>query len=104
MNCPGASAFARCASGLERPARRSKLSRSVDPWTPGKEVAMLAQALAPKFLVLYAFLLSALFVHFRGKVRHRFTRQLTDHSTLFAPINALLYAFSAVPNKPFLDV
>lgn len=65
---------------------------------------MLAQALAPKFLVLYAFLLSALFVHFRGKVRHRFTRQLTDHSTLFAPINALLYAFSAVPNKPFLDV
>lgn len=65
---------------------------------------MLAQALAPKFLVLYAFLLSALFVHFRGKVRHRFTRQLTDHSTLFAPINALLYAFSAVPSKPFLDV
>jgi beta-hydroxylase len=65
---------------------------------------MLAQALAPKFLVLYAFLLSAVFVHFRGRVRHRFSRQLTDHSTLFAPINALLYAFSAVPNKPFLDV
>ena len=65
---------------------------------------MIAQALAPKFLVLYAFLLSAVFVHYRGKVRHRFSRQLTDHSTLFAPINALLYAFSAVPNRPFLDV
>jgi beta-hydroxylase len=65
---------------------------------------MVVQALAPKFLLLYAFVLSALFVHFRGRVRHRFTRQLTDHSTLFAPLNALLYAFSAVPNKPFLDV
>lgn len=65
---------------------------------------MLAQALAPKFLILYAFLLSAVFVHFRGRVRHRFSRQLTDHSTLFAPVNALLYAFSAVPNKPYLDV
>lgn len=65
---------------------------------------MVAQALAPKFLLLYAFLLSAVFVHFRGKVRHRFSRQLTDHSTLFAPVNALLYAFSAVPNRPYLDV
>jgi beta-hydroxylase len=65
---------------------------------------MVAQALAPKFLLLYTFVLSALFVHFRGRVRHRFARQLTDHSTLLAPLNALLYAFSAVPNKPFLDV
>jgi len=65
---------------------------------------MVAQAFAPKFLLLYGFLLSAVFVHFRGKVRHRFSRQLTDHSTLFAPINALLYAFSAVPNRPYLDV
>ena len=60
--------------------------------------------LAPKFIVLYAFVLSALFVHFRGRVRHRFSRQLTDHSTLFAPYNALMYLFSAVPNKPYLDV
>ncbi len=65
---------------------------------------MIAQVLAPKFLVLYGFLLSAVFVHLRGKVRHRFSRQLTDHSTLLAPLNALLYAFSAVPNRPFLDV
>lgn len=56
---------------------------------------MIAQVLAPKFLVLYAFLLSAVSVHCRGRVRHRFSRQLTDHSTLFAPVNALLYGFFA---------
>ncbi|HWA13453.1 MAG TPA: aspartyl/asparaginyl beta-hydroxylase domain-containing protein [Burkholderiales bacterium] len=50
---------------------------------------MLAQAFAPRFPVPYEFPFSAAFVHFRGKVRHRFTRQLTDHSTLLAPVNAL---------------
>ncbi len=60
--------------------------------------------LAPKFFILYIFVGSALFVHFRGKVRHKFTRQLTDHSTLMAPYNALMYLFSAVPNKPVQDV
>jgi beta-hydroxylase len=65
---------------------------------------MAAQALSPKFILLYVFILSALFVHFRGRVRHRFSRQLTDHSTFLAPLNALLYAFSAVPNKPLLEV
>jgi len=64
---------------------------------------MLAQALAPNFLILYGLLASALFVHFRGNVRHRFTRQLTDHSTFLAPVNVFMYAFSAVPNKPLLD-
>lgn len=46
--------------------------------------AILAPALAPKFLVLYAFVLSAVAIHFRGRVRHRFFRQLTDHSTRLA--------------------
>ena len=64
---------------------------------------MIAEVLAPKFLALYAFLASAAFVHFRGKVRHKFTRQLTDHSTLMAPINVFMYAFSSVPNEPYLD-
>lgn len=64
---------------------------------------MLAQIFAPKFLILYVFILSALFVHYRGKVRHRFTRQLTDHSTFLAPYNALVYLFSGVPNTPILD-
>ena len=58
---------------------------------------------APQFLVLWAFLGSALAVHFRGKVRLGFFRQLTDHSTLMAPYNVLMYLFSAVPNRPILD-
>ena len=65
---------------------------------------MTADVFEPRFLLLYLFILSAIFVHFRGKVRHGFARQLTDHSTILAPLNALLYAFSAVPNKPLLDM
>jgi beta-hydroxylase len=60
--------------------------------------------LTPKFLILYAFIGSGLYVHFRGQVRHNVVRQLTDHSTLMAPYNVLMYLFSAVPNRPFLDV
>jgi len=62
------------------------------------------ELVTPKFLVLWTYLVSALYVHFRGKVRHKFTRQLTDHSTFMAPYNAMIYLFSAVPNKPVLDV
>lgn len=50
------------------------------------------------------YLCSALFIHFRGKVRHRFLRQLSDHSTLMAPYNAMIYLFSGVANKPVLDL
>lgn len=64
---------------------------------------MLAELLSPKFLVVYALAGSAAFVHFRGQVRHRFLRQLTDHSTFIAPYNALVYLFSGVPNRPFVD-
>jgi beta-hydroxylase len=59
--------------------------------------------LTPKFLALYLFLASAAYVHLRGRVRFRFTRQLFNHSTLLAPYNALMYLFSAVPAKPVLD-
>ena len=65
---------------------------------------MLATLLAPKFIVLYAFIASAVFIHYRGRVRHGFFRQLTDHSSLMAPYNALMYLFSAVPNRPYVDV
>jgi beta-hydroxylase len=57
--------------------------------------------LSPKLLVLAAYGGSALYIHFRGRVRHRFTRQLTDHSTFLAPYNALMYLFSAVPPVAF---
>jgi beta-hydroxylase len=64
---------------------------------------MVASLLSPKLVIVCVFIASALAVHFRGRVRHGFFRQLTDHSTLLAPFNVLMYAFSAVPNRPFLD-
>jgi len=60
--------------------------------------------LAPKFIVLYVFFGSMMYVHLRGRVRHKFYRQLTDHSTFLAPYNALMYMFSAVPVRPYVDV
>jgi len=65
--------------------------------------ALAATLLAPKFVVVYVFVAAALFVHFRGRVRHTLVKQLTDHSTIMAPYNALMYLFSAVPSKPYLD-
>ena len=64
----------------------------------------LPNLLAPKYFVVYAFIALAVFVHYRGRVRHRFYRQLTDHSTFMAPYNLLMYMFSAVPNKPFIEI
>jgi len=64
---------------------------------------VIATLLAPKFIVLYVFVASALFVHLRGRVRHKLTKQLADHSTIMAPYNTLMYLFSAVPAKPILD-
>ena len=49
------------------------------------------------------FLLSALAVHFRSRVRLKLGRQLASHATLFAPYNLLMYAFSAVPAGAFPD-
>ncbi|WP_347558632.1 lipid A hydroxylase LpxO [Robbsia sp. KACC 23696] len=56
-----------------------------------------------RWIILLVFILSALYVHFRGKVRHRFFRQMSDHSTFLAPLNVLMYAFSRVPNTPYLS-
>ena len=60
--------------------------------------------LAPKFLVLYVFLCSILYMHFRGRTRMPLLRQIGNHATLMAPYNVLMYAFSAVPTRPFLDL
>jgi len=56
------------------------------------------------FGVLLLLVACALFIHFRGRVRHKFARQLTDHSTFMAPYNALVYLFSGVKNTPILDL
>lgn len=47
------------------------------------------------------FVASALYVHLRGRDRYTPVRQLSDHSTFMAPINAVMYAFSAVPDRPY---
>src|SRR3954451_15889064 len=65
---------------------------------------MLETLLAPKLLLLYLFIAAAMYIHYRGRVRHGFLRQLTDHSSLMAPYNALMYLFSAVPNRPYVEV
>ena len=65
---------------------------------------MLATIFAPKLIALYLFIASGLYVHYRGRIRHSALRQITDHSTLMAPYNALMYLFSAVPNRPFIEV
>lgn len=65
---------------------------------------MPAGMFSTKFIILYVFLACGTWVHFRGRVRHTLFRQLTDHSTFMAPYNALMYAFSAVPNTPYIDV
>jgi beta-hydroxylase len=64
---------------------------------------MVMRLFAPQFLVVWAFLGSAMAVHFRGKVRLGFWRQVSDHSTIMAPYNVLMYLFSAVPNRPILQ-
>jgi beta-hydroxylase len=60
--------------------------------------------LKPKWLILGALLASATWVHYRGRVRLKFTRQITDHSTFTAPYNSLVYLFSRAPNRPFQNV
>ena len=54
-------------------------------------------------IIIYVILLSGIYVHYRGKFRLPLSRQLTDHSTFFGPINIFMYLFSKVPNKPFLE-
>ena len=64
----------------------------------------MTAAVTIKIALLSLYLASALYVHFRGRVRHGFVRQLTDHSTFLAPLNAMITLFSAVPRKPILEV
>ena len=47
---------------------------------------------------------SALYIHFRGKVRFGLVRSLTDYVVLLAPINSLLYLFSKIPKTAYIKV
>ncbi|MFA5960308.1 MAG: aspartyl/asparaginyl beta-hydroxylase domain-containing protein [Tatlockia sp.] len=57
-----------------------------------------------KILFFSSYLLAIGYTHFRGRERLQFFKQLTDHSSLMAPINAVMYLFSSVPKTPFLDL
>ena len=65
---------------------------------------MLKLLLAPQFVGLYVLVASTVYVHFRGRERLRLGRQLGDHSTYLAPYNVLMYAGSAVPNRPVIPL
>ena len=51
--------------------------------------------------IIAIYLACILIVHYRGRVRHGFWGQVFDHSGLLAPVNVFLYAFSAIPNRPY---
>jgi len=55
-------------------------------------------------IIITVYLACILVVHWRGRVRHSFWGQVFDHSGLLAPVNVFLYAFSAIPNRPFTEV
>jgi beta-hydroxylase len=57
-----------------------------------------------KIIPIAVYVSSFLLVHFRGRTRLSAWRQLTDHSTFMAPINAVMYLFSKVPNRPYIPV
>jgi beta-hydroxylase len=64
---------------------------------------LMTFSFAAKASLLLLFLGSTLYVHLRGKARLPVLRQFVNHSALFAPYNALMYLFSSVPSKPYLD-
>ncbi len=64
---------------------------------------MITDLLAPKLLFIYYCIAAALYTHHRGNVRHRPFRQLSDHSTFMAPVNAIMYLFSKVPCTPYIN-
>lgn len=55
-------------------------------------------------LLAAAWLVSVLYVHYRGRVRLKPRRQLSDQTTFMAPVNAFLLLFSKVPRRPFIPL
>jgi beta-hydroxylase len=64
---------------------------------------VLHYLLQPQIIVLLLLVASATAIHLRGRVRLKFARQLTDHSTFVAPYNAFAYIASKAPAGPFVD-
>lgn len=57
-----------------------------------------------KYIIVILFAGCVFYIHRRGKERYTFWRQLSDHSTFFAPLNVFMYLFSAVPSTPYLKL
>ncbi len=57
-----------------------------------------------KAIAVGLLLASIIYVHLRGSERHRFRKQLFDHSAFLAPLNVMLYALSRVPSTPYISV
>ncbi|HEX5127672.1 MAG TPA: lipid A hydroxylase LpxO [Rhodocyclaceae bacterium] len=57
-----------------------------------------------KWMLVVLFLSAVMYVHLRGRVRLNFWRQLFDHSSVMAPINVFMFAFSRTPLTPFIAV
>jgi beta-hydroxylase len=58
----------------------------------------------PKYAVLGLYLSTVLYVQLRGRVRHKLKRLVADHANVLAPYNTLMYLFSAVKARPFIDL
>lgn len=54
--------------------------------------------------VFLVFVVSAMYVYLRGKVRFGIVRSLTDYQVLLAPINCLLYLFSKTKAGAYISV
>lgn len=46
-------------------------------------------------IIIGIFIISVIYAHSRGKEKQTLSRQLFDHSTLMAPINMFMTAFSS---------
>ncbi|TQI81044.1 beta-hydroxylase [Serratia fonticola] len=66
-------------------------------------LGFLGIELTMKYIVLILFILCVIYVHYRGRVRYSFWRQLSDHSTFTAPLNVFMYLFSRAPTTPYLQ-
>jgi beta-hydroxylase len=64
---------------------------------------LVSYLIGPTRIALALVAVSAAAVHFRGKARLGFIRQLTDHSTFTAPYNALVHLASKTPAAPYPD-
>src|SRR5215207_7957812 len=57
---------------------------------------------AMKWTIVTIYVLSILHIHFRGRVRLPFFRQIFDHSSFVSPLNTFMHLFSGVPATPYL--